>query len=547
MAYVRTKSSDSIRANVSQTLIWSGACQYDNRNIFGFRPIDLNGEQHLSFYLERSADADPNESPRKDYKSSAILMNNRYQEIERRFLEPFLDLHEVNFQADGNSVLLIKNWPQVVPTTDISGEKERRVAHGGFSEVNTQTGEVIFNWHPLPHNVTTDESCDELGRKSIAADQTWDYFHLNSVEKTARGDYLISARHTSTVYKISGKDGHVIWRLGGGHLSDFEMEDGLPFHWQHDARSLFENDTHSIISLLDNGCDDRNDQTPIGSTSGKIILLDTASEPRTAKILRRFERPDGQKSCLGGNLQVIGEDWEASNIFVNWVVPGLISEYDADNRLVFEARLDNNKIKNYRAFKYPFIGRPKEPPVIKVLPLGLSQNEVASAFYVSWNGATEIAAWAFYGAHNESDQFKRLSTVKKRGFETAWVVPGVVSHAYAEALNANGEVLGKTAKTSIEPGWSPDNHYKLPSPILDDTTVNQATTSMHCEWTQEEIETASPMAMRDYSTSPILKSVLQAAVVGFALFGVITVGRNIMTRGRYKKRYVVFGDFLDSP
>ena len=33
------------------TLIWSGACKYDNRNIFAFQPVDIEGKQHLSFWL----------------------------------------------------------------------------------------------------------------------------------------------------------------------------------------------------------------------------------------------------------------------------------------------------------------------------------------------------------------------------------------------------------------------------------------------------------------------------------------------------------------
>jgi hypothetical protein len=38
----------------------------------------------------------------------------------------------------------------------------------------------------------------------------WDYFHINSVDKDDAGDYLISARHTSTVYKFSGINGTIL-------------------------------------------------------------------------------------------------------------------------------------------------------------------------------------------------------------------------------------------------------------------------------------------------------------------------------------------------
>ena len=65
----------------------------------------------------------------------------------------------------------------------------------------------------------------------------WDYFHINSVTKGDDGHYLLSARHSSTIYKINGTDGTVIWRLGGNH-SDFVLGTDVPFGFQHHARYM---------------------------------------------------------------------------------------------------------------------------------------------------------------------------------------------------------------------------------------------------------------------------------------------------------------------
>ena len=43
----------------------------------------------------------------------------------------------------------------------------------------------------------------------------WDYFHINSADVDSDGNILISARHTSAVYKLSKRTGKIIWRLGG--------------------------------------------------------------------------------------------------------------------------------------------------------------------------------------------------------------------------------------------------------------------------------------------------------------------------------------------
>lgn len=45
----------------------------------------------------------------------------------------------------------------------------------------------------------------------------WDYFHINSVDKDAGGNYLISARDACAIHKVNGTDGEIIWV--SSHLS----------------------------------------------------------------------------------------------------------------------------------------------------------------------------------------------------------------------------------------------------------------------------------------------------------------------------------------
>ena len=86
----------------------------------------------------------------------------------------------------------------------------------------------------------------------------WDYFHINSVDKNAGRDYLISARDACANHKINGTDGEIIWvsphlrlqyhqiiklttsraqRLNGKE-SDLETKNGTKFRFQHHARWL---------------------------------------------------------------------------------------------------------------------------------------------------------------------------------------------------------------------------------------------------------------------------------------------------------------------
>ena len=63
----------------------------------------------------------------------------------------------------------------------------------------------------------------------------WEYFHVNSVDVDSDGNFLVSSRNTSTIYKIDRATGKIIWRLGG-KKSDFKLGPGVRFDWQHCAR-----------------------------------------------------------------------------------------------------------------------------------------------------------------------------------------------------------------------------------------------------------------------------------------------------------------------
>jgi hypothetical protein len=104
---------------------------------------------------------------------------------------------------------------------------------------------------------------------------------MNSVDKNPDGDYLASARFTSAIYKISGKDESILWQLGGRN-SSFEQDFG--FSYQHDAWFIEENATPTIISFLDNAS---NGHVHSANTSSALIVaLDTAGTPMKARVIQ---------------------------------------------------------------------------------------------------------------------------------------------------------------------------------------------------------------------------------------------------------------------
>lgn len=489
---------------------------YDNRHTFGFKPIMMDGQYHLKFYLPPDKGDD---LPEEQKVETGVVINNQYEEVSRTTLnfKKTLDSHEFRPQPNGKQALITTNFRVEKEAVEID-QGQRTFVNMGFQEIDMATGQPKFDWDPFDHGVLANESCDTKGMHN--PDEAWDWAHINSVDKNFAGDYLISIRHTSTVYKISGKDGSVMWRLGGcAGMSDFEMEDGVAFHWQHHARFRYSNGSHSVISLFDNASEDWQDRNPDIAperSSGKIIMLD--HKRKTAKMLRRFDHPDGQTCNALGSVQTLGDDVQTSNVLVNWAWQGYISEYDAQDRLVMEARWMTDRARTYRAYKYPWVGRPIEPPVLKVLPIGHSVDDVASAFYVSWNGATEVAAWAFYGGNVLDEPFKLLATVPKHGFETSWVMAGAVKFAYAEALDAAGTLLGKSSTASILP--TGHKAFKVRAPLLDGVVAFD---------TQPRLSSAGSLSICKATPPRGLLATLSSLLVGaLALFGAFGVARKVL-------------------
>lgn len=121
--------------------------------------------------------------------------------------------------------------------------------------------------------------------------------HLNSIVKFLDGDYLLSARHTDAAFKISHKDGSIVWRLGGLR-SDFRQND-WKFTRQHHAQVLKQNASYVVVTIIDNGIGDGPfEQASSDRARGLIILLDTVE--MSATITGEYNQPKGERTNARG-------------------------------------------------------------------------------------------------------------------------------------------------------------------------------------------------------------------------------------------------------
>ena len=356
------------------------------------------------------------------------------------------DMHEFMLLPDGKSALMTQFLRSAADLCawDICNGLGY-IQQGAFQEVDVETGTVLFEWKSLDH-VDTSESYVPPGSTEISGNGRdvalpWDYFHINSVDKNADGDYMISARHTSAIYLISGEDGHVIWRLNGAR-SDFQLKDfdtAAGFSFQHDARFLSRTQTTTTISLFDNGSNGYN-QTQTIST-GVVVVLD--HEKMTATRLRNYSSPalDGvsHMSKSQGNMQLLPN----GNVVVGWGNNAFWSEHVENGTGVWYGAIGFTNVMNYRAHKFNWTGHPLTRPALWTYSKTGTQEE-GMMVYVSWNGATEVRQWSLFTGSTAKGPWYLKATIDKAGFETIWHSDAFAHYTYAAALDREGNILSKS-------------------------------------------------------------------------------------------------------
>ena len=350
------------------------------------------------------------------------------------------DEHEFNVVDDGKSVLMTLYDPQQYDLTDWDiSTGQGWIMDCYFQKLEIGTNRLLFEWSALDHvsisETTVAPNSTEVSGNGLSSTLPWDWFHINAVDQNADGDYLVSSRHTSTIFKVSGQDGHVIWRLGGS-MSDFSFPSGLNFSFQHDARWREENATTTILSLFDNGSNGYNETSRY--SQGMILKLDHTENSVT--LLRSYVAPLKLLSASQGNLQVLGPNsaWNTANMFFGWGNNAYISEYTNDGTMILQGHFATTGSMNYRAFKHNITTNPTDAPALYTYA---HNNSAETVYYMSWNGATKVKQWKMYGADSRNGPWTTIDTVAKNGFETTFVAPKFHAWAMVESLDGDNNSL----------------------------------------------------------------------------------------------------------
>ncbi|KXT07710.1 hypothetical protein AC579_7860 [Pseudocercospora musae] len=367
-------------------LVWSGAPKFLQTRVDDFRLSNVAGEPLMTMIW--------------DEHGAGVMMNSSYEIVTaREFTRPHLiNMHEFHFVDDGRRAIILrgnrtKAGAEDAKAVGIDDETSCMADFDDFEEFDTTTWERTFKWSSFGRIGLSESTWQDSRRIKEKCEEGWDFLHANSVDKSRDGDFFFSARFTNAIYKISKMDGSIIWRLGGVK-TDFAMGT-VSFTGQHSVRYVSENETHTLITILDNAKID--DLPPTQEHSrGLLLALNTAARPMTMSVVTEYPHPRGPGGYAKarGNLQTL----ESGNVFIGWSEQATLSEHLPDGTLIMDAQLEPDWLGSYRNYKFPFVGQPKEKEIAVVAVAHSSDGETTTEVFVSWNGATEVASWNLYDA-----------------------------------------------------------------------------------------------------------------------------------------------------
>jgi len=335
------------------------------------------------------------------------------------------DMHEFNLTSQGTA-LVDCYQPRKTDLTAVGGKARAVALSGVVQEIDIATGDVVFQWSSLDHVPVTETRTSLSGGffGTGTAANPYDYFHVNSIAEAWDGDLLVSSRNTWTVYKIGRHDGAIKWRLGGSQ-SDFTLGPGVPFYWQHHVRSVGKN----LITIFDNG------SSPQQEPQSRGLLVRIDPEKMTATLERAYTNPARLLADNQGSMQLL----PGNRAFVGWGAEPYFSEFDSDGSLLLNGSLPNGD-QSYRAFTADWTGHPADKPAL-VVKTSQAKGVVA---YVSWNGATEVAAWRLL-AGKRAASLDVVATQPRAGFETMIGANTAGRYFAVAAYDSSGKQLGQSA------------------------------------------------------------------------------------------------------
>ena len=323
-----------------------------------------------------------------------IMYENQYRlayNLSIKAMRTEADSHEFQLTEDGGAMSTAYEMIRGYDLTSIGGPSDGVLLDSCFEEIDMETGKMRFTWRASERFPITDTAVPYHGSDygHLTIERGFDYFHINSFEKTRDGNYLVLGRRLRvvTLYQrydrgadlASGREEQRVHGLVGGRATHFG--------YQHHSR--FDEEYQTEIVMFENaeingtqpspGCQDK-------CSRGLHIRLD--HQAKAAEVVKEYYHP--------GSVQARAEGWAErqsnGNILVGWGKIPDFTEYTQEGEVVLDVRTgpwEGGQGHIYRIYSSDWKGYPTWDPEIAVY-----DGDIC----VSWNGASELAHWALVSA-----------------------------------------------------------------------------------------------------------------------------------------------------
>ncbi|KAH7041241.1 ASST-domain-containing protein [Microdochium trichocladiopsis] len=376
------------------------------------------------------------------------------------------DNHECELTHDGGALITVyykRNFHLDVTSPaagggdgsgdGVSGSDELGLGPGAliresaFQEIDIETGEARFTWTATdhfafdeslnPYAAANDANASAAAAVPVSREEAreeeeeeegggWDWFHLNSVQKTPAGDYLVSARHLCVLALVSGRDGSVVWRLGGKHsdFADLAGGDAADFCFQHHARFVFSGDdddddddegnegengkrTEEIeLTLFDNHAMHATSLTPgCKRDCSRALRLRLDLAAMTVDIVHSWTHPQSVQAWAQGGVQALPGKARRGRrgrgrggAMIGWGTVPSFSEVDGEGTTVLELGGRDPRVLTSLGVRAPRAGFETEiqipesddVTVVQIAALDVDGNELGFTDVVDARGGTKL-------------------------------------------------------------------------------------------------------------------------------------------------------------
>ncbi len=351
-----------------------------------------------------------------------VIVDQHYQTVARlRGADGWIiTLHELVIRGDHAWVTANRNIP--MDLSKYGGAYNGALIDSAVQEYDLRTGRLLHTWDALDHIPLSDS------RASLPTNGfPWDAYHVNSIDLTGGGKFLVSMRNTWAAYLVDIDTGRIEWTLGGRH-SSFRLGTGADFEWQHDVAL----DPDSTITLFDDHCCQETGGgtyvSPTGPSRGLELKLDPVTH--TARLAAQY----GKGASFDAQYMGSNQPLPGGGAFVGWGSQPNFSEFSGTGKLLLDVLLPHPDL-SYRATLEHWVGLPRYPPA------GAARSHGGrTTIYASWNGATQVAGWKVL-AGSSNTPLAPVTTVGRSGFETAIPVRSGYTTFEVQALDAGGRTL----------------------------------------------------------------------------------------------------------